>query len=50
MYTYSSAGLSGTGGALAFTGSHNIWFALGAFALIAAGSAMNRLVPRKLKD
>lgn len=50
MYTYSAAGMSGTGGVLAFTGSHNVWFALGAFALLAAGSAVNRLAPRKLKD
>lgn len=50
MYTHTAAGMSSAGGVLAFTGSHNIWFALGAFALIAAGSAVNRLVPRAAKD
>lgn len=49
MYSSSAAGMSGAGGVLAFTGSHNVWFALGAFACIAAGSAINRLVPRKSK-
>lgn len=49
MYSHSAAGMSSAGGVLAFTGSHDIWLALGAFALIAAGSALNRLVPRKAK-
>jgi hypothetical protein len=34
------------GGTLAFTGTNSLWLALAAFALIAAGSAMMRIVPR----
>lgn len=34
------------GGTLAFTGTNSIWLALAAFALIAAGSAMMRIVPK----
>ena len=34
-------------GALAFTGSNSLWLALSAFALIAAGTAILRVIPKK---
>jgi hypothetical protein len=37
----------GGAGALAFTGANVVWLALGAFALIAAGIAILRIVPRR---
>lgn len=50
MYIHTAAGLSSAGGALVFAGSDNIWLALGTFALLAAGSAVNRLIPRHARD
>ncbi len=43
---YNTATPPVAGGALAFTGTNSIWLALAAFALIAAGSAMMRIVPK----
>lgn len=34
-------------GALAFTGSDSLWLGLSAFALIAAGTAILRVIPKK---
>ncbi|WP_165492057.1 hypothetical protein [Egibacter rhizosphaerae] len=36
-------------GALAYTGSDLLWLAVGAFALIAAGSAVLRIIPRRVQ-
>jgi hypothetical protein len=49
MYNNPSATLAtgGAGGALAYTGFNSIWWALAAFALIAVGTALLRIVPRK---
>lgn len=44
---YNSATPPVVGGTLAFTGSNSLWLALAAFALIAAGSAMMRVVPKR---
>ncbi|MEP7034626.1 MAG: hypothetical protein ABI662_09925 [Dermatophilaceae bacterium] len=38
---------AGSAGTLAFTGATTIWFALAGFALIAAGTALARIVPRR---
>lgn len=38
---------AGAAGALAFTGSNVMWSILASFALIAAGSAINRMLPRR---
>jgi hypothetical protein len=38
---------AGTAGALAYTGANVVWFALAAFALIAAGTALTRIMPRR---
>lgn len=48
MYDNPSAPLAagGTGSVLAYTGFNSVWFALAAFALIAAGTALMRIVPR----
>ena len=46
MYTHTAAGMSSAGGVLAFAGSESIWLGLGAFALLAAASAVGRLLPR----
>lgn len=37
----------GTGGVLAYTGFESLWWALAAFALLAAGTALMRIVPRR---
>ncbi|MGY1831473.1 hypothetical protein ACI8AA_13760 [Geodermatophilus sp. SYSU D01180] len=37
----------GTGSVLAYTGFGSIWLALAAFAMIAVGTALLRIVPRK---
>lgn len=40
--------VAGTGaGALAFTGANSLWLGLAAFALIAAGSAVLRVIPKR---
>jgi len=38
---------AGSAGTLAFTGSNMIWFVLAGFALIAAGTALARVIPRR---
>lgn len=38
---------AGTAGTLAFTGANVVWSVLAGFALIAAGSAINRMRPRR---
>lgn len=38
------------GSTLAFTGSNSVWLALGAFALIAAGMAIIRILPKPGSD
>ena len=43
---YNTATPPVVGGTLAFTGTNSLWLALAAFALIAAGSAMLRVLPR----
>jgi LPXTG-motif cell wall-anchored protein len=48
MYnTPTSVVAAGSVGALAFTGSNVIWFVLAGFAMIAAGTALARIVPRR---
>lgn len=49
MYDNPSASLAagGTGSVLAYTGFNSLWLALAAFALIAVGTALMRIVPRK---
>jgi hypothetical protein len=49
MYDNPSAPLAagGTGSVLAYTGFESIWIALAAFALIAVGTAVMRIVPRR---
>ncbi|WP_170977837.1 hypothetical protein [Blastococcus sp. CCUG 61487] len=49
MYDNPSASLAagGTGGVLAYTGFGSLWLVLAAFAMIAAGTALMRIVPRK---
>ena len=42
-----SAVAAGSVGTLAFTGANAVWFALAGFALIAAGTALARMVPRR---
>ncbi|MGV1009265.1 MAG: hypothetical protein ACOYBY_11750 [Dermatophilaceae bacterium] len=44
---YNTATPPVVGGTLAFTGSNSVWLGLAAFALIAAGSAMMRIVPKR---
>ncbi|WP_166509448.1 hypothetical protein [Blastococcus sp. TF02-8] len=48
MYDNPSAPLAagGTGGALAYTGFGSVWLALAAFAMLAVGTALMRIVPR----
>lgn len=41
---------AGTVGSLAFTGTNVVWSVLAGFALIAAGSALGRIVPRREED
>lgn len=38
------------GSSLAFTGTNTVWSVLAGFALIAAGSALWRIVPRREDD
>lgn len=38
---------AGAAGALAYTGANVLWAVLAAFALLAAGIAMARIVPRR---
>ncbi len=40
-------GAAASGGALALTGASVLWLLLGAFALIAVGTAIARIVPRR---
>ena len=49
MYDNPAAPLAagGTGGALAYTGFGSVWIALAAFAFIAVGTALMRIVPRE---
>lgn len=47
MYNQSTLALTG-GGAL-FAGMNGIWWLLAGFAMIAAGSALMRIVPRRTK-
>jgi hypothetical protein len=49
MYDNPSGPLAagGTGSALAYTGLDSVWLALAAFAFIAVGTALMRIVPRK---
>jgi hypothetical protein len=43
--------VAGTGaGALALTGANDLWYGLAAFALIAAGSAILRIIPKKAAE
>jgi len=44
---YNSATPPVVGGTLAFTGTNSVWLGLAAFALIAAGSAMTRVLPKR---
>lgn len=45
---YNSAGAAGTGGMLAVTGAGDLmWVLLAGFALIAAGGALLRVMPRR---
>ena len=47
MYTSAGVGAVAVGGAgLATTGANVMWLVLAAFALIGAGSALLRLIPR----
>jgi hypothetical protein len=48
MYDNPSATLAagGSGSVLAYTGFGSVWLALAAFAMIAAGTALMRIVPR----
>ncbi len=49
MYDNPSAPMAagGTGSVLAYTGFNSVWLALAAFALLAVGTALLRIVPRK---
>ena len=49
MYDNPSAPLAagGSGSVLAYTGFNSVWLALAAFAFIAVGTALMRIVPRK---
>ena len=46
----SSAGAGVGAGALAMTGFNSVWLGLAAFALIAAGTAIMRIVPRRTRE
>tara|TARA_B100000378_G_scaffold275130_1_gene270640 strand:+ start:1084 stop:1245 length:162 start_codon:yes stop_codon:yes gene_type:complete len=46
MYNTNSA-LAVTGGGAMVAGANGIWWLLAAFALLAAGSALMRIVPRR---
>ena len=43
---YAPLAAGGTGGVLAYTGLDGLWWFLAAFALLAAGTALMRIVPR----
>jgi len=48
MYNNPSPVLAaGTAGALAFTGANVVWLVLASFAMLAAGTAMSRIMPRR---
>lgn len=50
IYAKASAAALGTatlGGALAFTGFHDLWMAVAAFVLIGAGTAIVRIIPKR---
>ena len=49
MYDNPSAPMAagGTGSVLAYTGFNSVWIALAAFAFLAVGTALLRIVPRK---
>jgi hypothetical protein len=49
MYNNPSATMAtaGTGGVLAYTGFNSLWWALAAFAVLAVGTALMRIAPRK---
>lgn len=48
MYNNPTPALAAGGsGVLAWTGFDNVWYGLGAFALVAVGTAIMRIVPRK---
>jgi len=44
---YNSVVPASSAGVLAATGSNSLWLGLAAFALLAAGTAMARIVPRR---
>ncbi|WP_181373551.1 MULTISPECIES: hypothetical protein [Microbacterium] len=46
----SSTGAGAGAGMLAMTGTNSLWLALAAFALIAAGTAVMRIVPRRTRE
>lgn len=48
MYQKAGAALTaGTAGTLAYTGMSAFWYVLAGFALLAAGTALMRIVPRR---
>lgn len=47
MYNYGAVLPSTAGGALALTGTGSVWVALASFAILAAGTAVWRMVPRR---
>jgi hypothetical protein len=49
MYQSSASigGAVGTSGLLAYTGANVLWAVLAGFAMLAAGSALMRIVPRR---
>lgn len=51
---YDKAGVAGaamgTGGALALTGANVVWISLAGFAMLAAGMAILRIVPRSTRS
>lgn len=46
----SSAGAGTGAGVLAATGADSLWLGLAAFALVAAGTAIMRIVPRRQRE
>ncbi|WP_186526298.1 hypothetical protein [Leekyejoonella antrihumi] len=51
MYTHAVTGITTAGVTLSLTGgNHDAWLTVGAFTLVAAGTALTRLLPRRLKD
>lgn len=46
----SSSTLAATGGGALIAGVHGLWWVLAAFAMIAVGTAMNRIIPKKQKS